>query len=328
MTNSLSKNLNITIAIPTYNGAKRLPQVLECLLQQTGVENLQWEVIVVNNNSSDNTHVVIENYQKIFNANCPLRYCTEIVQGIPFARQRAVSEARGEFIAFIDDDNLPAPDWVIAAYVFGQEHPFAGAWSGQIHGEYEVEPPKNFEKIQAFLAIREHGSQPHLFDPNNLRLPPGAGLVVRKKAWCEAVPLTPNLHGKLPGLFIQGDDYEALLYIHKASWEIWYNPEMHIGHQIPHWRLEKDYLLTLARGCGLCTCQLRFINTNNWQKPIVFIRTFLGNLRRVVQHFTKYNSQLTTDIILRFEIEFYLGSMISPFYLLRCYFNKVLQKVQ
>ncbi len=327
MTKLLIEDLDITIAIPTYNGASRLPQVLEKLLTQTGVENIKWEIVVINNNSSDNTYAVIQNYQKIFNLNCPLRYFIEPMQGIPFARQRAVSEARGKFIAFIDDDNLPAPDWVLAAYTFGKEHPLAGAWSGQIHGEYEVEPPKNFEKIQAFLAIREHGSQAYLFEPNNLRLPPGAGLVVRKKAWCEAVPSTLSLHGRLPGLFVAGDDYEALLYIHKANWDIWYNPAMHINHRIPHWRLEKDYLLTLARGCGLCTCQLRFINTNKWQKPIVFFRTFLSNLHRLIQHFINYKIQLADDIILRFEIEFYLGSMMSPLYWLKCYLNRVFQKV-
>jgi glycosyltransferase involved in cell wall biosynthesis len=314
MINILTPKIDITVAIPTYNGAERLPQLLDRLLEQTGVENLKWEIIIVDNNSSDRTDIVIHNYQKICNSICPLRYFLETKQGAAFARIRAVKEARGELIAFLDDDNLPAPDWLIAAYAFDIEHPQAGAWSGQIHGSYEVSPPKNFERIQGFLAIRELGNQAHLFEPQHLRLPPGAALVVRKQVWCDNVPTIPILRGKLPGVFVQGDDYEPLLYIHSAGWEIWYNPDMHTYHQIPHWRLEKDYLLTLARGCGLCIFQLRLIKTKKWQKPIIFITTFLGNLYRLLKHITKYKFTLKTDVVALVEVEFYLGSMISPFY--------------
>lgn len=316
------EEIDFTIAIPTYNGASRLPQVLDRILNQRNVENIFWEIVIIDNNSQDNTYEIIQNYQNKFNTQISLRYFLEPMQGIPFARMRAVKEARGCFIAFVDDDNFLAPDWVISAYNFGLKHPKAGAWSGQIHGSFEVKPPEELKKIQAFLAIREHGSEPYLFDPENLRLPPGAGLVVRKQAWCESIPSIPNLRGKLPGLFVQGDDYEALLYLYKAGWEILYNPAMHIDHQIPCWRLEKNYLLTLARGCGLCIFQLRLINAKNWQKPIVFCKTILGNFRRIIQHIIKYRFRLNNDLIALFEMEFYLASMVSPFYALKCFLIK------
>jgi glycosyltransferase involved in cell wall biosynthesis len=313
--------LDITVAIPTFNGENRLPHILDRLLIQSELGDLNWEIIVVDNNSKDKTYEVIQNYRKKSSSNIPIKYFLETQQGAAFARLRAVREARGEIIAFLDDDNIPAIDWLAKAYIFGTEHPKAGAWSGQIHGDFEVKPPANFEKIQAFLAIRQHGDEPHLFSPDKLQLPPGAGFVVRRHVWVENVPQIPQLSGKLPGIFIQGDDYEPLLYIYRAGWQIWYNPAMHSFHQIPHWRLEKNYLLNLARGCGLCTFQLRLINTINWQIPIVFIKTILGNLRRIIHHVIKYNTQLNDDIILRFEIEFYLGSMMSPFYWLKSYFQ-------
>ncbi|MBD2385714.1 hormogonium polysaccharide biosynthesis glycosyltransferase HpsE [Cylindrospermum sp. FACHB-282] len=326
MSELVIETLDITVAIPTYNGENRLPLLLDKLFIQTGVEHLNWEIVIIDNNSSDNTSEVIGNYQKTRELNCPLRYFLETEQGAAFARLRAVREARGQLIAFLDDDNLPDSDWLAAAYTFGTEHPQAGAWSGQIHGEFEVKPPDKFERIQAFLAIREHGSAPYLFDPDNLNLPPGAALVVRKQAWSENVPQRPALSGKLPGILVQGDDYEPLLYIHHAGWQIWYNPAMHTYHQIPHWRLEKDYLLSLARGCGLCICQLRFINAKNWQKPIIFVRTILGNLRRLLQHLIRYRGNLKNNLIALFEMEFYLGSMMSPFYLLKSYYRRALIK--
>ncbi|MBD2167456.1 glycosyltransferase family 2 protein [Calothrix membranacea FACHB-236] len=319
MNNLQNQNLDLTVAIPTYNGAERLPKILDKLYNQTGIERLRWEIIIVDNNSSDDTNQVIMNYQKIWHLNIQLRYFMEPEQGAAYARLRAVKEAKGELVAFLDDDNLPAPDWVAAAYAFSIDHPQAGAWSGQIHGDFEVTPPENFEKIKGFLAIQERGNQAHLFKPDRLILPPGAAFVIRKKVWSDNVPQRPALSGKLPGLFIQGDDYEPLLYIHYAGWEIWYNPAMHTYHQIPSWRLEKKYLLTLARGGGLCICHLRFINTQSWEKPFIFIRTILGNFRRLLRHIFIYNFNLNANFIARFETEFYLGSMISPFYYLRYY---------
>ncbi|MCC5602190.1 hormogonium polysaccharide biosynthesis glycosyltransferase HpsE [Nostoc favosum] len=319
------KNLDFTVAIPTYNGVNRLPKVMDLLLKQTGVANLNWEIIIIDNNSKDDTNKVSESYKKFSNQNFSLRYFLEKQQGIAFARMRAINEARGEFIAFIDDDNFPANDWVLQSYIFGKEHPQAGAWSGQIHGDFEVSPPEDFTRIQAFLAIREHGLQPYLFDADNLRLPPGAALVVRKQAWCESVPKELVFKGRLSKLMVSGDDTEALLYLHKAGWEIWYNPAMHINHQIPHWRLEKDYLLVLARGCGLCIFQLRLINAKNWQKPILLVKTILGNLRRLLQHIIKYRGQSRSNLIALFEINFYWASMISPFYSLKWKLDKILE---
>ena len=319
------KNLDFTVAIPTYNGAKRLPKVLDLLFKQTGVENLNWEIIIIDNNSKDNTNEVSEYYKNFSRKNFSLRYFLEEQQGIAFARTRAINEAQGEFIAFIDDDNFPENDWVLQSYIFGKEHPQAGAWSGQIHGDFEVNPPEDFTRIQAFLAIREHGLEPYLFDADNLRLPPGAALVVRKQAWCESVPEELVFKGRVSKLMVGGDDTEALLYLHKTGWEIWYNPEMHINHQIPHWRLKKDYLLVLARGCGLCIFQLRLINAKSWQKPIILVKTILGNLHRLLQHIIKYRGQLKSNLIALFEINFYWASMISPFYSLKWKLDRILE---
>ena len=305
--------VDLTVAIPTYNGESRLPKVLEKLRSQINTEQISWEILIVDNNSKDNTPKVIQDYQLNWPNHIPLRYCLEAEQGAAFARLLAVREAKGELIGFLDDDNLPAEDWVIQAYNFAKNYPKAGAFSGQIHGEFEVKPPENFARIQAFLAIREHGSNPHLFDPDNLRLPPAASLVVRKKAWSESVPNRPKLSGKLPGLMVQGDDYEPLLYIHKAGWEIWYHPDLHTYHQIPHWRLEKDYLLSISRGCGLATCQLRMINAQPWQKPFLVLRTLVGNARRILLHYIKYRRQLKTDLIAACEMEFFWGSLMSCF---------------
>ncbi len=317
-------SFNFTVVIPAYNGAKRLPKVLSRLLEQTGIEQCKWEIIVVDNNSSDHTAELIKSYQKNWIGNSSLRYCLETQQGIAFARQKGVNEARGQLIGFLDDDMIPAPDWVAQAIAFGKEYPQAGAYGGQIHGDFEEDPPKDFARIQSFLAIRERGTQPKLYEPEILVLPPGAALVVRKPVWKAHVPEKLALLGRLGKSMLSGDDYEVLIHIHKANWEIWYNPQMHSYHQIPKSRLEKDYLIKLARGCGLCIFQLRLINLQNWQKPILMVRVFLGNLRRLLKHIFKYKYELKNNIIAIVEMEFYFSSMISPLYSLKLTINKLI----
>lgn len=305
--------MDITVAIPTYNGSEKIPKVFKKLQQQIGLENVKWEVIVIDNNSSDDTSKVVQEYRDVKFLLVELKYYFEPQQGASYARQRAVKEARGELIAFLDDDNFPEKNWLAEAVIFAKKYPQAGAFSGQIIGKYETSPPENFDKISQHLAIRDHGEKELLFKPDNLQLPPSAGLVVRKKIWLNNVPKKLNLTGPFGKRRGSGDDYEVLLYLHKAGWEIWYNPSQKIEHYIPASRLQKQYLLALAMGNGLATCQLRMINANLWEVPIIFIKTFLGNLRRVLLQYTKYKKQLRNNLIAEFELTFYWGSVLSCF---------------
>lgn len=309
--------MDFTIAIPTYNGAERLPKVLERLKQQINTEHFAWEIIIIDNNSHDNTAEVVKSYQAHWVNISSLRYCVEAKQGLAFARQRAITEAKGEFVGFIDDDILPSPNWLTEAYNFAKKHPQAGAYGGQIHGDFEITPPKNFERIQSFLAIREKGEEPHLYQPDILSLPPGAALVVRKKAWCENVPDNPILIGRVNGIMLAGEDYETLLHMHYSGWEIWYNPTMHVYHQIPQKRLEKEYLISLIRGCSLCICYLRLLKAKTWQKPIIMAKIMLGSFKRAIHHLIKYQWQIKTDLVTACEMEFFISSLLSPLYFLR-----------
>jgi glycosyltransferase involved in cell wall biosynthesis len=314
--------IDFTVVIPTYNGASRVPDVLEKLRSQTRTENITWEIIVVDNNSSDQTADVVQNmiasWQEVF----PLKYVFEVKQGAAFARQRGLEEAQGELVGFLDDDNWPDACWVAQAYQFAQNHPQAGAYGGQIHGVYEVPPPENFKVIEGFLAIRERGPEPNRYQPQVLSLPPGAAMVVRKRVWSEVVPKQPQMSGKLPGgKMVQGDDWEPLMYLYKAGWEIWYNPSMHTYHQIPAWRLKRDYLLSLIQGSCLSFCPLRMIGAKLHEKPMILARTVVGNSYNAIRHYFKYQGQFKTDLIAECEMQIYLSRIRSVFYLLNRQFK-------
>jgi hypothetical protein len=131
------------------------------------------------------------------------------------------------------------------------------------------------------------------------------------------------LKGRLGQSLVGGEDLEPLLHLHKAGWEIWYNPAMETYHQIPRWRLERAYLVSLSRGVGLNSCCLRMMNTPFWERLNVLSRIFMGSLRRLVVHLLRYRAALLegakaqssfNDLVEACELAFYWGYLLSPFY--------------
>ena len=304
-----------TVVIPTYNGSKRLPLVLDKLYSQINIEELSWEVIVVDNNSQDETEKVIREYQKNWYQEITLRYFTEEKQGAGFARKKAVQVANSPLIGFLDDDNIPAQNWVAAAYEFAEKFPKAGAYASQIHGDFTGELPPNFNRIKPFFAITERGEKPLLYKPKSKVIPPSAGLVVRRKAWLESVPKHCILSGRKPGSMLTGEDTETISYIQQAGWEIWYNPAMEVIHKIPKHRLEKDYLISFFRGIGLSRYVTRMLGVKPWLKLLVLLCYSVNDFRKILYHLLKYNLKLQTDVVAACELELYINSLISPFYL-------------
>ncbi|MBE9004024.1 glycosyltransferase family 2 protein [Fortiea sp. LEGE XX443] len=312
----MTESIDFTVAIPTYNGASRLPELLERLQNQLHTEHLSWEIIVVDNNSTDNTAEVVQSYQANWPCFYPLKYVFEAKQGAAYARKRGVAEALGNLIGFLDDDNYPLSNWVAEAYAFAQKNPKAGAYGSQIHPDWQIKPSEEFQqRIAPFLAITERGNLPLLYETKNKLLPPSAGLVVRRQAWLNSVPQKTILTGRTPGSMLTSEDLEVLSYIQNAGWEIWYNPNMEIYHKIPNSRLQKDYLMPFFKGIGLSRYVTRMVNTKYYNKPFVFLVYLVNDLRKIVLHFLKYRGNFKDNLVAACEMQLFLSSLISPFYL-------------
>lgn len=305
----------LTVVIPTYNGEKRLSSVLDQLKLQTFTKNISWEIIVIDNNSTDNTGQLIKQYQQNWQYDYKLKYFREEKQGAAFARQKGVKESNSPLIGFLDDDNIPAVNWVEAAYDFAQQHPQAGAFGSLITGEFEIEPPPNFDRIKAFLALTDRGNRPRLYNPRLKYLPPSAGLVIRKKAWLEAVPEKCILSGRIPGSMLTGEDLEVLAHIQTKGWEIWYNPEMKIIHKIPAFRLSREYLIPFMGGIGLSRYVTRMVGVKFYLKPFWLLAYFFNDLKKILFQFLKYGLFLKNDLVAACEMELYIKSLISFFHL-------------
>ncbi|MEM9004313.1 MAG: hormogonium polysaccharide biosynthesis glycosyltransferase HpsE [Cyanobacteria bacterium P01_F01_bin.86] len=312
--------LDLTVAIPTYNGGKRLPAVLEQLQAQVETTSINWEVIVADNNSRDETAAVVRQYQQQqqWPQDVSLRYAFAPEQGAAFARQRAVEIARGKIVAFLDDDNVPAEDWVINVHRFAQAHPQAGAFGSQIHGDFESPLPKELRSFACFLAVVERGHKPRLYEPHKKILPPGAGLAVHRSAWLKHVPkrLFLNHKGKKAGL--ASEDLEAVLHIQKAGWEVWYNPDMVVYHRIPSVRLQASYLRSLLRCVGLSRFYVRMLGVKEWQRPLMIPAYIANDIRRLALHYLRegYRSD-NLSITSQCKREYLHSSAISPLFLVK-----------
>jgi hypothetical protein len=307
----------LTVVIPTYNGGDRLPLVLEHLRQQQVPDpQLQWDILIVDNNSDRTTADRIAELIATWDGPVPLRSCHQPRQGLAYARQLAIETAEGGWVGFIDDDNWPAATWVAETcrfiQTFGQEHPNLVAIGSRIMGQYDRPLPEHFDQIKAFLAVRDQGDL-RRFSPDRLQLPPGAGLVVHRQCWLKRVPTELSLAGRVGNLMVSGEDYAALIHLAQQGGEIWYNPAMEVGHSIPGQRLQRSYLLPLAYGIGLATCQLRWINRSPMARIAIALRTFLGGLRRMLD-LGWPNQPPIENLGYSFWLSYYAGMCLSPLY--------------
>lgn len=96
----------ITIIICCYNGANRIGKVLDHIYNQKNLETDVYEIIVVDNHSTDNIKDVIYRYGKVNKSMVSLRYVYEDKPGLSNARKKGVDSCKTKWIAFLDDDNL------------------------------------------------------------------------------------------------------------------------------------------------------------------------------------------------------------------------------
>jgi len=314
--------VDFTVAICTYNGAERVPEVLDQLQKQVGTEGIEWEVLVVDNNSNDETAAVVSCYAKQWRPDSQIRYVFETRQGLAYARNRAVQEAKSRsLIGFLDDDNLPAENWVAEAYSFGRERPQVGAYGGIIHPKLDEPSPPYFDKVKILLAVYNRGSIPfwHQRSAKPRIVPTGAGCVVRKQAWQECVPEELQLQGrdqKNKTMLGTCEDLEALYYMQNSKWEIWYNPKMEIWHHLPPKRLEPQYLLKIARTSGMANHALRIARFYKWQRPLMPLLTpfyMLSDSYKLLSYYLQYKKQFSEDIGKACELEAKIGRLLSPF---------------
>lgn len=228
--------MKFSVVIATYNRAADLRATLESLagLRPQG----DWEVIVVDNNSTDGTRSVVEAAAETFPA--PLRYVFEREQGRSPALNAGIRLASGDIVATTDDDVRVEPEWLDRAaaglarlqcdYVGGRVLPIWGAtpppWL-----------PDRGGKQWAVIALLDYGAQPIEF---GARVPLGVNMAFRREAFDRAGLLDPNT-GRKAGTLLGQEVREWCIRARAAGLRGFYLPELVVRHLIPASRLNKAY---------------------------------------------------------------------------------------
>lgn len=237
----------ISVVICCYNSAARLPETLRHLQAQEGTDGIAWEVIVVDNASTDAT---ADTARQVWAEKpvAPLRVVPEPQPGLSYARARGAAEASFSIVALVDDDNWTPPRWLATVDSIFKQHPQVGVVGGPTTEVCEVEPPAWFAQFKGHYAVYGLDSPGGVVEQYVC----GAGLCFRKEAWETVV--AKGFEGELTDRkgkeLTSGGDTEICAALRLAGWQIWYEPALCIRHFIPAGRLNWDYLTRLNTGFG------------------------------------------------------------------------------
>lgn len=225
--------MHVTVAIPTYNRAPLLRQTLEGLARQDFPE-AEFEVLVIDNNSRDDTAAVVRSFA---GARPAPRHVLETAQGLDHARNRAIAEARGEIVLFGDDDILTEPDWIsrmVAPFAEDRGHR-VGAVGGEVVPVFPDGLPAWLEGAHRPLRFR-----PDAGPLEAGQTPMGANLAFRRRVFAEHGLFHTDLDRQGARLF-GGGDGEMIRRLRSAGLHIWFQPAAAVRHQIPASRLTFSY---------------------------------------------------------------------------------------
>lgn len=246
--------MKITVVICTWNRADLLNQTLKTLGPLRIPDGVTWELLVIDNNSTDRTQRVLEDYA----ARLPLRICFEASPGQSNARNRAIREARGDLIIWTDDDVLVDTEWLAAYADAAYRWSSADFFGGPIAPLFEGEPPKwlqlAYSKIETAYSARNLGQEP--WPLTEEKFPFGANMAVRANVQ-QRYLFDPKL-GLKPGVSIRGEEIAVFNAMVRDGLEGRWVPGAKVQHVIQKNRQTIGYLRSFYRGMG----QLHALNMN------------------------------------------------------------------
>jgi glycosyltransferase involved in cell wall biosynthesis len=295
MTDSLPSKISIkgdlarglSILIACYNASDLIAQTLTRLLEMEKVPDLPWEVLIVDNNSTDNTLEIVRSFASKFPQ---LKIENEPRQGVAFAVLRGIKAASYEYIGIVDQDNWVHKDWMTKAVNYLDQAPRAGIICGRGNAIFESDRPNWFARFQQNFAV---GSQSEENGPakNVNSYYYNAACIMRKAPIDHLIAqgFQPLLTSRAKNKLLAGDDTELQALYKLTGWEVHYQDDLTFDHYMPTHRLSFDYFRDLRKGLGASAVYLNLyryylaaVRKNeeperlNWFKPL--LRSFLAVL--------------------------------------------------
>jgi glycosyltransferase involved in cell wall biosynthesis len=254
--------MKFSVIIATYNRAGELIHTLDSLknLESTG----PWEVIIVDNNSSDNTRAVVMDRVESFPV--PLRYLMEKEQGRSAALNAGIRGAQGDILAITDDDVRVDPHWLRNAeqalnrlrcdYVGGKALPI---WGGELPDWL----PNRGGKHWGVIALLDYGPEPIEFGH---KVPLGVNMVFRRECFDRA-GLWDNSIGRKAGTLLGQEVREWSQRGRAVGLRGFYSPDLIVHHVIPQDRLSKRYFRKWFYWHGISRAILYHNNRLDMESP-------------------------------------------------------------
>jgi glycosyltransferase involved in cell wall biosynthesis len=232
----------VTIIMCCYNSAKLLPATLKHIAQQKKQPYIDWELIIVNNNSTDDTtQVARQEWDKYALKDVKLSVIDEPQPGLSYARKKGVETASFEYIIFCDDDNWLSSDYLQTAFSILKDNPKIGILGGRSEAIADVSFPDWWNQYISGYAVGKQAAETGYVQSRNYLW--GAGLVSRKslllKVFHKNYP--SYLLGRKGGELSSGEDVEICARIILMGYLLYYDETLVLRHYITERRLTVVY---------------------------------------------------------------------------------------
>lgn len=229
---------DVSVVISTYNRCEQLRHALEALLDQVA-HGVTWEAVIVDNNSTDDTRLVVQSY--IPRSNARLSYVFEPQQGLSFGRNAGIARATAPIIAFTDDDVRPTPDWVVRIKRCFDEHPEADFIGGKVLPRWTTGPPAWLTPDHwSPLALVDYGHEPFVVNSQKPVCLVGANFAFRRAVFDGRGLFAPDFQRVKDGIG-SAEDYDMQMRVWRAGGQGLYAPDVVVISDVEPQRTTKAY---------------------------------------------------------------------------------------
>lgn len=298
--------MDISIIICTYNRCDSLKATIASILDANINETICWEIIVVDNNSTDATFDVINSFSD--NSYVKIRYVTEHKQGLSHARNRGIHEAAGEILAFADDDVLVDKEWINSIFTAFQNREVSCA-GGKIYPHWHKPCPQWLKKeLHGHLALLDLGdeeikmTEPHLW---------GANLIFRASMFEKYGMFNTSL-GRTAGKLYGNEEIVIIKKLIDNGEGVYYMPGIVVHHCIGSNRMKKSYFRKWFFDAGeLDGIQMGYYPYRNiYGVPYYAVKDAFNIFRRcVASKIRRQENEFLSELLLLRTAGFFNGRM-------------------
>lgn len=237
----------LSIVICSYNRASYISGALDSLYHQSaGLDN--FEAIIVDNNSTDNTAQVFKQWRSS-HANGSFTYLTESKQGASFARNTGAKGAKGQWLCFMDDDAIANSNYVENIIKHIKTKPEAIGFGGRIIPKYIPSAPEWMSYyVSSLVGNFDYAPTACAFE--NGKYPLESNMIVKKDIYDSIGGFNTQLPGVVGTLRIGGEGKELFYKILALGHTIYYDPTICVEHVVEVKKLTPEYMYRVASGIG------------------------------------------------------------------------------